>query len=189
MPVVLALAVALLVLLAAIALMPIAVTQRYRAGTARRLARRWVVTLNLAGLLFSTGIFLAGAALTSVWAPLALRYSAGGLAAGCLLGLAGLFGTRWEATPRSLYYTPNRWLVLAITLIVAGRMGYGFYRAWEAWHLRADSTSWLAASGAADSLGAAGVVLGYYVVFWAGVRWRVNRHERRRLRVDRGSRS
>ncbi len=179
MPLLFALGLALVVLLGGIALMPLALVQRYRVGTARRAARRWVVTLNLAGLGFSSGIFLAGAALTSIWVPHALRYGLGGLAAGCLLGVAGLLLSRWESTSESLYYTPNRWLVLAITLVVSGRMAYGFFRAWEAWRWGGDSTSWLAASGAADSLAAAGIVLGYYLAYWAGLRGRLKRHERR----------
>jgi hypothetical protein len=179
-PLLFALGLVLFALLVGIALMPFALVQRYRVGTARRLARGWVVTLNLAGIGLSSAIFLAGAAATSIWVPPALRYSLAGLAAGCLLGVLGLLLSRWEPTSTSLHYTPNRWLVLAITLVVAGRMFYGFYRAWEAWRWRVDSTSWLAASGAADSLAAAGIVLGYYLAYWAGLRWRLKRHERRR---------
>ena len=71
-------------------------------------------------LRFSAAILLASAALASVWVPGALKYTAGGLAGGCVLGMAGLWLTRWEHGPGRLHYTPNRWLVLGITLLVTG---------------------------------------------------------------------
>ena len=98
MPLIL-LAVALI--LAPIALMPLALVLRYRAGTARRQARGWVATLNLVALAISTSLFLLGAALTSIWVPHALSYSLLGLVGGIALGAVGLWLSRWErsATP------------------------------------------------------------------------------------------
>jgi hypothetical protein len=171
-----AIAIALFALLALIALMPLSLVQRYRVGTARRLARGWVATLNLIALSISTALFLAGAAVTAIWVPGAFAYAAGGLGLGAVLGLAGLALSRWEATPSALHYTPNRWLVLAITLTVTARIGYGFWRAWQAWQAGVGDTSWLAAAGVSGSLAAGAVVLGYYFVYWAGVRRRVNKH-------------
>ena len=169
----------LLLPLVFVVLIPFSLIQRYRVGTARRLARGWVATLNLAAIALSVGIFLAGAALTSVWVPNAFSYTLGGLTGGGLLGVLGLAMSRWEATPRSLHYTPNRWLVLAITLVVTTRLLYGVWRAWEAWRLNPDETSWIVASGAAGSLAAGAVVLGYYFVYWFGLRVRLKRHLRR----------
>ena len=156
-----------------IVLLPVSLVQRYRVGTARRLARGWVVTLNLVALVLSTGMFVTGAAVTTVWVPGALSYALAGLAAGGVLGLTGLALSRWEATPRALHYTPNRWLVLGITLVVTSRVLYGFWRGWQAWRSAADGTLWLAVSGVAGSLAAGAVVLGYYLVYWAGVRRRL----------------
>jgi hypothetical protein len=169
------LAFALIVILAAIVLTPLALVQRYRMGTARRRARSWLATINAVGLAFSAALFLLGAAVTSIWIPNALSYSTAGLAGGCLLGVLGLAATRWESAPGSLYYTPNRWLVLAITLVVAGRIAFGFWRSWNAWQTTTDYTSWATASGAAGSLAAGAVVLGYYLIYWLGVRRRVRR--------------
>ncbi len=175
MPLLLALALALIALLAAVALMPLALVQRYRVGTSRRQARRWIVTVNLVGIALSAGMFLTGAALTSVWVPDAFRYAVMGLTGGCALGVVGLWLTRWEVSARALHYTPNRWLVLAITLVVTVRIAYGFWRSWQAWRLAGGDTSWIAASGVAGSLAAGAVVLGYYLVFWFGVRRRLAR--------------
>ena len=175
MPLLFVLGAFVLVILAAIVLVPVSLVQRYRVGTARRQARGWFVTLNFVGVLLSVVIFLTGAAVTNVWVPDAFTYTLAGLGGGCALGLIGLLLTRWEVTPRSLYYTPNRWLVLAITLVVTARIAYGFWRTWQAWRAAAGDTSWIAASGVAGSLAAGAVVLGYYLAYWFGVRRRLNR--------------
>ena len=134
------------------------------------------MTLNLIGLLVSTVLFLLTAAVTSRWVSDAFRYALVGLAAGCALGVVGLVLTRWEPGSRSLYYTPNRWLVLGLTLIVTARICYGFLRTWHAWQAAYDHKSAIAASGVAGSLAAGAVVLGYYLTYWAGVRRRLRRH-------------
>ena len=176
MPLLLVVGVGLVAVLAFIALLPLALLQRYRMGTSRQLARGWLATINIAGIAISVVFFLIGAALTSIWVPSALRYTAAGLACGCVLGIAGLALTRWEPGSRSLHYTPNRWLVLAITLLVTARVLYGFWRGWQSWHSGVDGGSWLAASGAQGALAAGALVLGYYLVYWTGVRRRLVRH-------------
>ena len=175
MPLVL-LAVALI--LAPIVLMPLSLVLRYRAGTARRQARGWVAALNLVGLAISTSLFLLGAALTSIWVPHALRYSLVGLLGGIALGIVGLWLSRWERAPQTLHYTPNRWLVLGVTLVVTARILYGLWRGWDAWRHATGETSWVAALGVAGSMAAGAVVLGYYLSYWTGVRQRLKRHAR-----------
>jgi hypothetical protein len=169
-------AVLLFVIVFSVVLLPLTLVQRYRVGTARRPARGWLIALNLAGLSLSTVVFLVTAALTNAWVPQAFRYALAGLGIGCVLGLLGLVMTRWEVGTRSLHYTPNRWLVLGITLVVTARIVYGFWRTWHAWRAAYEHTAVIAASGVAGSLGAGGVVLGYYVIYWAGVRRRITRH-------------
>jgi hypothetical protein len=165
----------ILVALALIALIPISLLQRYRVGTSRQRARGWLTALNLAGLSLSVLLFLTGAVFTSIWVPDALTYTLAGLAAGCLLGTVGLWITRWEPGIGSLHYTPNRWLVLGITLLVTARLLYGFWRGWESWRAGIDGESWVVAAGVAGSMAAGAVVLGYYLVFWLGVRRRLRR--------------
>lgn len=178
MPIVAALAAALFIILLVIILMPLSLLQRYRVGTMRRLGRGWVATLNLVAILVSIGILLFSSALTSIWVPRAFSYSLAGLLVGCACGLLGLALTRWEASPRSLHYTPNRWLVMIITLVVTARVLYGFWRSWHAWQSGLEGGSWFVASGVAGSLGAGAVVLGYYFVYWVGVRRRLRKHRR-----------
>ena len=176
MPLLIALGLVVFALLASIALVPVSIIQRYRVGTSRRAARGWLITLNLVGLSLSVMLFLVGAGLTNFWVPAALRSAVLGLLAGCVLGVLGLALTRWEPTRGALYYTPNRWLVLTITLIVSARIGYGFWRSWQAWQTAADRGTWFVTAGVAGSLAAGAVVLGYYLTYWAGVRRRFKNH-------------
>jgi hypothetical protein len=169
------------VVLASIALLPLSLIQRYRVGTARRPARGWMVTINLIGTAITTVLFVVASAVTSVWVPQAFKYTVTGLAVGCLLGVLGIALTRWEPTPRFLYYTPNRPLVLAVTLIVTARVLYGFWRSWHAWRAGLDYSSWAASAGVAGSMAAGAVVLGYYLTFWLGVRRGLKRHRLRQL--------
>jgi hypothetical protein len=184
-PVLLALGVALVAGVALLALPPLTLFLRYRAGTARRRARGWVAALNLAAFALSAALFLGGAAIAGFWEPRALPFAGRGLAAGIALGLIGLWLSRFEATPSELHYTPNRWLVLAITLVVTGRILYGFWRGWHTWQAASGQTSWLVAFGVAGSLAAGALVLGYYLSYWAGLWWLFRRHRRRAVPVRR----
>jgi hypothetical protein len=172
-----------LVVLVVIALIPLSLLQRYRMGTSRQRARGWLATINLTGLVVSTILFLIGAAVTSIWVPGAFTYTSSGLALGCILGLVGLRLTRWEPSPGSLHFTPNRWLVLGITLVVTARLLYGFWRGWHTWRAGVEGASWFAGAGVAGSMAAGAVVLGYYLAYWVGVRRRHQRHAGRPLRL------
>jgi hypothetical protein len=166
----------ILVLLLGIALVlatPFLLYLRYRTGTMRRRGRAWVANVNLASLGLSAALLVWVAALTTFWVPHAFSYSLAGLLAGSLLGLLGLALTRWEITPRGLHYTPNRWLVLLVTLAVVTRLLYGLWRIWHAWRAAGADHSWLAAAGVPGSMAVGGVVIGYYLTYFAGVRLRL----------------
>lgn len=178
MPLLVLLALVPLFILLFVLLMPVSLVMRYRAGSARRQARGWMATLNVAGLGCSTVLFLLTAALTTLWVPGALVHAVTGLGGGLLLGLVGLWLSRWETTPEGLHYTPNRWVVLGLTVLVCARVVYGFWRGFQAWRVTTEDTSWLAASGAAGSLAAGALVLGYYLMYWSGVRRRLESHRR-----------
>lgn len=181
----LALPLLLVLPLVVIALMPLILAQRYRAGSARRLARPWFATLNVALMTLSTAVFLVAAAVTNVWVAKALVSALAGLGLGVVLGVLGLALTRWEDTPRTLHYTPNRWLVLAITLIVAARVVYGLWRGWLSIEAAPGAPGFVAAFGVAGSLGAGATVIGYYLAFGVGLRWRIGKWQNRPLRVMR----
>ena len=168
-------ALAIFIVLAFIALIPIAIVQRFRRGTMRARPIGWMIALNLAGTAVSVVLFLIGAAITTRWIPGTFTYTSGGLAVGIVLGVLGLALTRWEVAGGRLHYTPNRWLVLSITLVVTCRIAYGLWRGWEAWQASLDRMTWVAASGVAASMSAGAIVLGYYLVYWFGVRRRLRR--------------
>lgn len=151
-------------------LLPLALWQRYRLGKARNRAVPWVVGLNAWLLLLSAGVFFATAAISAWWVQAALPYAAAGFALGLAIGVGGLAATRFERGPRGLYYTPNRWIVLGLTLVVALRIGWSAVRAWQAWQDDADP-AWLAQQGSLLAVG--GLVLGYYLTYWWGLRHRV----------------
>jgi hypothetical protein len=167
---------AVVIVLALVALIPISILQRYRVGTSRQRARGWLAVLNIVGLALSSVIFLVSAAFSNIWVPYAFSYTAAGLGSGIVLGMLGLALTRWERHPAALYFTPNRWLVLAITLVISARLMYGFWRVWHTWRLGSDEGgSFFAAAGVAGSMAAGAVVLGYYLAYWIGVRSRIRK--------------
>jgi len=173
----------LLLPLVVIALMPLILIQRYRVGTARRQARPWMVTMNVALMAFSAICFLAGAAVTAIWVPNAFTGAAAGVALGAGLGLAGLALTRWEPTAATLHYTPNRWLVLIVTFVVSARVAYGFWRSWTVAQSGVSGTPIVMAFGIPESLAAGGMVIGYYFAYAVGVRRRIRKWQNRALRV------
>jgi hypothetical protein len=168
----------ILVVLALVALVPISLVQRYRMGTARQRARGWLAAINIAGLTLSAMMFLVSAAVTNVWVPGALWYTAAGFSTGCALGIIGLWLTRWEPSIGALHYTPNRLLVLILTLLITARICYGFWRGWHSWRAGLEGSSWLVAAGVEGSMAAGAVVLGYYLTYWIGVRRRLRRQVR-----------
>lgn len=171
-------AIALLLPFVLVLALPLSLMQRYRVGTARRPARRWLAAINLILIIFSAVVFIWAAALTNLWLPKAFAYALLGFTSGGLLGLVGLALTQWERTTRGLHYTPNRWLVLFLTAIVTARIFYSFWRGWHVWAAGDRGASWLAQSGAAGALGVGAIVLGHYVVYAAGIYRRIKREER-----------
>jgi hypothetical protein len=155
---------------------------RYRAGTARRQARHWVASLNVWMTSISAVFFLSFTLLLSFWVDSAFRFALIGLGCGGILGLVGLAMTRWESQPEGLFYTPSRWLALLITLAIAARFVYGWWRATHSDSYAPGDQHWLiTASGTQFSLAVAAGLIGYYLGYSIGVRLRLTRHEQRQL--------
>ena len=174
--IILALLVFVLLALAGVVLLSLAV--RYRAGTARRQARRWVASLNVWVTSFSALFFLSFTLLLSFWVGSAFRFALIGMAFGGILGLVGLAMTRWDSRPEALFYTPSRWLALLVTLAIAARFVYGWWRATHSGSPPSGDQHWLiAASGTQLSVAVAAGLIAYYLVYSIGVRLRVRRHE------------
>ena len=172
----------LFVLLAFAGVVLLSLALRYRAGTARRQARRWVASLNIWMTSFSAVFFLSFTFLLSFWVDSAFRFALIGMGCGGILGLVGLAMTRWESQPQGLFYTPSRWLALLVTFAIAARFVYGWWRATHSGSNDPSDQHWLiTASGTQLSLAVAAGLIGYYLVYSVGVRLRLTRHEQRQL--------
>ena len=160
-----------------VVLVPWSILQRYRAGVARRPARGWVATVNVIAFAVSTAIVLVSAMVSGIWVVGALRAVVIGWALGVALGAIGLVLSRWEHDGTAWHFTPNRWLVALLALVVVARLGYGGWRAWTAWQTWG-AADWAAHAGIAGSLGAGALLIGYGLGFWLAVRWRIGRRKR-----------
>ena len=161
----------ILVLLALAGVVLLSLALRYRAGTARRRARPWAASLNMWLTGFSTVFFLSFTLLLSFWIGSAFRLALIGLGCGGILALLGLALTRWERRPDGLFYTPSRWLAVIITLAIAARFIYGWWRATHSGGGAAADQHWiLSASAMQLSLTVAAGLIGYYLVYSIGVR-------------------
>ncbi|MEP6907037.1 MAG: DUF1453 domain-containing protein [Pseudoxanthomonas sp.] len=164
-----------LVLLALwLVLLPFSLWQRYRFGKSRRKAWPWLVKLNAWVLLVSAAVFMASMALTSIWWPGALGYAAAGLGIGLVMGVAGLWLSHFERTPEGLFYTPNTWLVLLLTLLVAARIAMGFVEMWRYWK-GVEALAMIPVLDHASLFAVAGLLIGYYLSYTWGVRRRLPR--------------
>jgi hypothetical protein len=153
----------------------LSIALRYRAGTSRRQARRWVATLNVWATCFSIVFFLSFTVLLSYWVAGAFRYALIGEGCGGILGLLGLALTRWERRPEGLFYTPSRWLALLIIAAIGARIVYGWWRATHSGSTAPPGDQhWLiTASGTQLSLAVAAGLIGYYLVYSIGVRLQI----------------
>jgi hypothetical protein len=159
----------------------LSVALRYRAGTARRQGRGWIANLNVWMTSLSAVFFLSFAFLISFWLGTAFRFALLGMCFGAILGLVGLAMTRWESQPEALFYTPSRWLAILVTLAIAARFVYGWWRATHSGSSASGDQHWLlTASGTELSLAFAAGLIGYYLVYSIGVRLRLARHEQQR---------
>jgi hypothetical protein len=171
----------LFVLLAFAGVVLLSLVLRYRAGTGRRQARRWVASLNIWMTSFSAVFFLSFTFLLSFWVDSAFRFALTGIGCGGVLGLVGLAITRWESRPQGMFYTPNRWLALLVTFAITARFVYGWWRATHSGSNAPGDQHWLiTASGTQLSLAVAAGLIAYYLVYSLGVRLRVTRYEQRR---------
>jgi len=168
------------VLFAVAGIVLLSLALRYRAGTPRRQGRRWVASLNVWVTSLSALFFLSFTFLISFWLGTAFRFALIGMCFGAVLGLLGLAMTRWESQREGFFYTPSRWLALLVTLAIAARFVYGWWRATHSGSTAQGDKHWLiTASGTELSLAVAAGLIAYYLVYSIGVRLQIARHEQR----------
>lgn len=173
-------------------LLPFALIQRYRHGKARRRIQGWVVHVNAWLLLLSVAALLFSALLASLWEPAtddvfdlwraqhAIVYACLGVGAGALLAALGLATTRFDTDGARLWHTPNRWLALGLTLLVAARIALLIGQLWLHW--QGVDADWLGSPWLdhRSVFAAGGLLLGYYCAYAWGLhlrfrRWRSGR--------------
>jgi hypothetical protein len=106
-----------------------------------------------------------------------LRDAVLGAGAGLALGVLGVALTRFDRDRDVVYYTPNRWMALALTLVVAGRIVAGVWWSWRrvgggamaATTADPASATWGAWLDAGGVWTIAGLLLGYATAFAWGV--------------------
>jgi uncharacterized membrane protein YidH (DUF202 family) len=172
MPLLIVPLVILLLLVLWLVLLPLSLWQRYRLGKARRKAWPWLVHLNSWMLLASLLLFVPSMALASLWWPGAFSYALAGVGVGLLAGVSGLWLTRFESTSQGLYYTPNAWLILTLTLLVTARIVMGFVEMWRYWQGR-ETLSMIPLLDHASLFALAGLLIGYYFIYTWGLRRRL----------------
>ena len=166
MPILLLIVFALVLFALMLLLWPLALWNRYRVGTSRRQPMRWLTRLNAWLIPASALLFLGGMAITQLFVAHALPYAALGVLAGLATGGLGWALTRVEPRPGQVWYTPNRWLVLALTLVVVARVLGAIWQAWERW--RGDHAvlaAWGPLGEPAGLFAVAGLVIGYHAAY------------------------
>lgn len=160
-------------------LLPLSLLQRFGDGTSRRQAWAWLAGVQFWSALVSSSLLLGLALIASRRWPSAASHAGSGWIAGLALGALGLWSSRFEPLPQGLYYTPNLWLVLAMTLLVVVRIGAGLVQSWRSMR---GGAAWAAHGwmSHASLLAAAALLLGYACADAGLLRRRVRRFDRYR---------
>lgn len=120
-----------------------------------------VLTL-VGGLVIATSVARNAGALEALTA---------GLACGAVLAYLGLRHTKFEVTPEGRFYTPHTYIGLAVTVLFLGRLLYRFFYLSNGANAASDPNQNLAMAYQRNplTLGIFAVLVGYYVLFYAGV--------------------
>jgi len=94
-----------------------------------------------------------------------------GIAGGAALGWFGLQHTKFEKTEQGDFYTPHTYIGLVVSLLLLGRIAYRFIMIYPSLHAaaQADQNPFAAFQRSPLTLAIFGVLVGYYVFYYAGV--------------------
>jgi hypothetical protein len=93
-----------------------------------------------------------------------------GVAGGLALAWFGLKHTQFEVTPQGRFYTPHTYIGAFVSALFLGRIAYRFIVLYSTSHaLAADSDPFAAYQKSPLTLAIFGVLVGYYVFYYAGV--------------------
>ena len=120
--------------------------------------------LAVAALLIATRY--AGTAELQMWMAL-------GALPGFALAVWGVKLAHIESTPQGVFYTPNPYLGIAISLLLVGRIVYRMLQIGPAMQSPQAMTMY---TSTPLTMGLFGVVVGYYIAYCAGLLWRAREH-------------
>lgn len=133
-----------------------------------RLAVRVVIFAVIAVLLLVPGVMGLQLGLGSL----------AGLLGGVLLGLYGVHLTSVDDTPEGRFYTPNRYIGVALTALLIGRLVYRFLVVMPmlggAAVVAQDPAAMLSVHRSPLTWAIAGLLVGYYLAYYGGLLWRVH---------------
>lgn len=132
--------------------------QQIRAG--RMLLR--VGMLSVIGVLFAFGALRDSGLLGGLVA---------GIACGAALGWFGLRHTQFERTDGGVFYTPHTYIGLAVSALLISRLAYRFIAVYPTMQAasQADQNPFAAFQKSPLTLAIFGVLVGYYIFYYAGV--------------------
>lgn len=144
------------------------VYRRLRRTFGRQRVQAWRLWLRITLLTLVGGLIVATAASHN---PQALEALVAGVACGAVLGYLGLRHTRFEVTAEGRFYTPHTYIGLVVTVLFLGRLLYRFlYLSFGANATGGANPDFaLAYQRSPLTLGIFGVLVGYYVFFYAGI--------------------
>jgi NhaP-type Na+/H+ or K+/H+ antiporter len=90
-----------------------------------------------------------------------------GMAGGAALGLLSLRNTKFEVTPESNFYTPHTYIGLIVPALLLSRIANRLLAVYPA--AQADGNPFAAYQKSPLTLGILGVVVAYYMLYYAGV--------------------
>ncbi|HUI59921.1 MAG TPA: hypothetical protein VLX90_06850, partial [Steroidobacteraceae bacterium] len=142
--------------------------RRLRRTFGRQAVQAWRLWLRI-GILTVLGVLFVTTSLAR--STQALGALVAGIACGAALGYLGLRHTIFEVTPQGRFYTPHTYIGLVVTLLFLGRLLYRFiYLAYNAGMPGGANPDFFAAYQRSPlTLGIFGVLIGYYVLYYAGI--------------------
>jgi hypothetical protein len=94
-----------------------------------------------------------------------------GIAAGAALGWLGLRHTKFEATAEGKFYIPHTYIGVLVSALLLSRIAYRLLVVYPAAHVaaQADRNPFATYQKSPLTLAILGVVIGYYLLYYAGV--------------------
>ncbi|HSM99663.1 MAG TPA: DUF1453 domain-containing protein [Rudaea sp.] len=94
-----------------------------------------------------------------------------GIAGGTALAWLGLRHTQFETTEQGSFYTPHTWIGLAVSALLIGRIAYRFMVVYPMAHAasQAGANPFAAYQRSPLTLAIFGIVIAYYIAYYAGV--------------------